>query len=161
MTDLELLKRDLLSELQRSEDLFNSQVLSNHSIFSQSAFIEILIRLNFILQELSKNGRRIGWIDDVNVSKSVKDITDLVNYLRNAACHSDSPRNIITKTQTRFVFNIFVGKCPNAVQIGQNQSIGNDFEDDIAFYYGDKRIYLIRHLKRLLEQLPSEINNLN
>ena len=160
MTDLELQKRDLLSETQRCAELFNSQIFTNHQLFTQSAFIEILVRLNYLLQELSKKNTRIIWADDVQIDQNIKDITDLVNNLRNAACHSDSPRNYISNSSIKFVFNTFVGKCPNAVQIGQNISLGNEYQDDVAFYYGDKRIYLVRHIKKFLEELPNEINKL-
>ena len=159
MNDLDLLKRDLLSETQRCAELFNSQIFTKHQIFTQSAFIEILVRLNYILQELRKKNNRIIWTDDVQTDKNIKDITDLINNLRNAACHSDSPRNYISNSSIKFVFNTFVGKSPNAVQIG-NISLGNEYQDDIAFYYGDKRIYLIRHIKKLLDELPNEINKL-
>ena len=160
MNDSDLLKRELFSETQRCAELFNSQVFTNHQIFTQSAFIEILVRLNYILQELSKKNNRVVWADDVQTDKNIKDITDLVNNLRNAACHSDSPRNFISNSNIKFVFNTFAGKCPNAVKIGENISLGNEYQDDIAFYYGDKRIYLARHIKRLLEELPNEINKL-
>lgn len=160
MNDLDLLKRDLLSETQRCAELFNSQIFTKHQIFTQSAFIEILVRLNYILQELNKKNNRIIWADDVQIDQNIKDITDLVNNLRNAACHSDSPRNYISNSSIKFVFNTFVGKCPNAVKIGENISLGNEYQDDVAFYYGDKRIYLVRHIKRLLEELPNEINKL-
>ena len=59
MNDLDLLKRDLLSETQRCAELFNSQIFTKHQIFTQSAFIEILVRLNYILQELNKKNNRI------------------------------------------------------------------------------------------------------
>src|SRR3972149_9035634 len=151
MNDLDLQKRDLLSETQRCAELFNSQVFANHQIFTQSAFIEILVRLNYILQELSKKNNRVVWTDDVQTDQNIKDITDLVNNLRNAACHSDSKRNYVSNTSIKFVFNTFAGKCPNAVQLGQNQILGNDYEDDVTFYYGDKRIYLASHTQKLLE----------
>jgi len=96
----------------------------------------------------------------VQTDQNIKDITDLVNNLRNATCHSDSLRNYISNSSIKFVFNTFVGKCSNAVQIGQNISLGNEYQDDVAFYYGDKRIYLVRHIKKLLEKLPDKINKL-
>lgn len=103
---------------------------------------------------------RIVWSDNVQVDQNIKDITDLVNNLRNAACHSDSSINYISNSGIKFVFNTVVGKFPNAFKIGENISLGNEYQDDIAFYYGEKRIYLVRHIKRLLEELPNEINKL-
>lgn len=157
----DLLKRELSFEIKRSKDLFNSKVFTSNSIFRQSAFIELLIRIDYVLQELSKKGERITWADDIQINQNIKDITDLVNNLRNAACHIDSLRNYVTNTSIKFVFNTFVGRSPNAVQIGQNIFLGNEYEDDVAFYYGDKRIYLIRHIERLLEELPNQIKKLN
>lgn len=48
---------ELLSELQRCSELFNSQVFVSRSIFTQSAFLELLVRLNYVLQELKKIGK--------------------------------------------------------------------------------------------------------
>lgn len=161
MDDLPLLKRDLLFEIQRCVELYNSKVFCQLSIFTQSAFIEILIRLNDVLQKLKNHGNKINWTDDVNVDQKIKDIADLVNSLRNAACHIDSPENYVKNSNIKFVFNTFVGRCSNTVKIGENISLGNKYQDDTAFYYGDKRIYLVRHIKRLLEELPDEINKLH
>jgi len=160
MKDLSVLKQDLLYETQRCSDLFNSQVFIHHHIFTQSAFIELLIRLNYVLQELSKKNCRIIWNDDIETSKGIIDITDLVNYLRNAAVHSESQRNYVKNTTIKFVFNTFIGKCPNAVMLGEGIFLGNEYQDDIAFYYGDKRVYLIRHIKRLIAELPNDIDKL-
>ncbi|QQS59091.1 hypothetical protein IPN35_05925 [Candidatus Peregrinibacteria bacterium] len=149
-------QQELLSEVQRCVDLFNSQVFLNNSVFRQSAFIELLVRLNYVLQVLDKNSKRITWTDDLEVTKKIKDITDLVNNLRNAACHQESRRNFVEGTNLKFVFNTITGEVPRAIQIG-NKFLGCDYADDIAFYYGDKKIYLVRHIKKLLEELPNLI----
>ena len=160
MNNAEFFKRNLLLEQQRCVELFNSQIFIQHQLFTQSAFIEILVRLNYILQELSKKNERIVWVDHVKTNQKIKDITDLVNNIRNAACHSDSPKNFIANYGTKLVFNVFIGECPNAVKIGENILLGCEYRDDIAFYYGENRIYLNRHIKRLSEELYDKINNL-
>ncbi len=138
-------------ELKRCIDLYSSGILhSPNFIFTQSVFIELLIRLNDILQTLSHRGKRIKFADDVS-GKGVKDITDLVNKLRNAACHERTSGETKFEGNT-FIFNRIVGRI-NAIKIG-DKVIGSDY-DDIAFFYGDKKIYLERHVKRLL----SEIND--
>ena len=153
-------KQELLFEIQRCKELLNSNVLTiTESIFTQSAFIEILIRLNDVLQKLNTNNSRITWNDDVKTDEGINDITDLVNKLRNAACHIDSGENYTGNGTIKFVFNRISGKIPNAVQLG-NIILGNEYRDDIAFYYGDKRIYLRRHVERLLKELPLEISKL-
>ena len=159
MNELDSLKDELLSETQKCKELFDSKILTKHPLFAQSAFIEILIRLDYILQKLSKNNSRIIWADDIQTDQNIGDITDLVNKLRNAVCHVGSRTHYISNSDIKFDFNRIFGKGPNAVQIGDFSS-GCEYEDDIAFYYGDKRIYLRRHIKRLLDELSEEINKL-
>ena len=78
MNDLDLLKRDLLSETHRCAKLFSSQIFTKHQILTQSAFIEILIRLNYILQELRKKNSKIIWADDVQTDQTDQNIKDIL-----------------------------------------------------------------------------------
>lgn len=146
-------KMDLLSEVERCTKLFNSGVFINHQIFTQSALVELLIRLNHVLKFLNAQGIRVDWKEDVEQGK---DITDLINDLRNGACHQNSPLNSIQDTSNKFTFNVAAGYSPTAFVIG-DLSLGCDYSDDIAFFYGNHRIYLIRHIKRLLEHIPAHI----
>ena len=154
---MENLKRNLLFEFQRCNELYLSQALTNDSVFTQSVFIEVIIRLDYLLQKLNSINNRITWPEDIS-NKSIDDITDLVNKIRNAICHFDSKLNYIDDSN-KFVFNIACGKMPNAYKVG-DIVLGCDYEDDIAFFYGDYKIYLKRHIERLLKQLPDEINKL-
>jgi hypothetical protein len=162
MDDLDLLKRELSFETERCADLFDSHVLVSDSLFAQSAFIELVIRLNYVLQKLNSENRRVDWGDDVlpvQHPKDPNDITSLVNRLRNAACHAESPECYLYDTRTKFVFNRCFGKGP-IMTLGNGQVVGGEYEDEVAFYYGANRIYLNRHIKRLLEELPGKIDEL-
>ena len=90
-------KQKLLYEIDRCQYLYDSNILSDvmndRSIFSESAFIEILIRLKDVLQQLNTANMRINWRNDVKTGNGIEDITDLVSNLRNAACHITSPEN--------------------------------------------------------------------
>ncbi len=135
-------------ELDRCKEIFKLNILESNHILCQSAFIEILIRLNYILQSLDGIGKRISWKEDIRAGST--DITELVNNIRNAACHSDSNLNKIGNAI--FTFNRIVGCVPHTIKIG-NTTIGSNYTDDIAFNYGDYIIYLKRHIKRLLDEL--------
>ncbi len=146
-------------DLKRCIDLYTSGILhSPNSIFTQSVFVELLIRLNDILQALSQKKKRINFTDDVS-GKGVKDITDLVNKLRNAACHDRTSGETKIGTNT-FIFNRIVGRMPNVIKIN-NIIIGSDYNDDIAFFYGNKKIYLERHIKRLIHEINDKLKPLN
>ena len=142
-------------ELYRIKTLLNTKIIESNSPFAESVFIEILIRLNDLLGLLDKNGQRITFVDDVDVQGEVKDITDLVSKLRNASCHVRSG-NIQIGTNI-FVFNRFFGYTPNGIKMGEIV-LGSQYKDDTAFYYGLFRIYLNRHIKRLIEEISPLYN---
>lgn len=148
--------QDLKSQLRRCAEIYTSGILQNSSsIFTQSAFIEILIRLSDLLQYLSSIGQRIDFTDDVKVTDDIKDVTALVTKLRNAACHDRTSGE--TEVQTnKFIFNRIVGKMPQAIKIG-DLVLGSDYNDDIAYFYGDKLIYLNRHIGRLINEINSKL----
>lgn len=146
-----------LFEISRIKTLIDSRVIESDFPFAESAFIEILIRLHDLLQLLDGEGKRITFTDDVDIQNGVNDITDLVSKLRNAVCHVRSGnRRIDTNT---FVFNRFIGHVPNGIKMGAIV-MGCNYKDDIAFYYGPYRIYLNRHIKKLIAEICA-IYNIN
>jgi len=131
--------------------VFNAYVLQP---FQESVFVLLTITLNDLLQKLDKLGHRVDFTEDVPQN----DITDLVNKIRNAICHLDSGENIVDKErQTKFVFNVLVGRVA-AVAIGNNTTVGSDYDDDIAFCYGPYKIYLNRHIIRAIDESQKKIN---
>lgn len=139
-------------ELERCQKICDSNILGTDHLLALSALIEILIRLDYILKCLDKAGRRVNFTDDVKNG----DISDLVNNMRNAACHSNSPLNKIGAGT--LIFNTFKGYCPNGIKIG-DITLGCNYKDDIAFNFGGEIIYLKRHIHRLLQELPSLVTN--
>lgn len=148
-------KFELQDQLNRCKQIYGSGILHTDSIFTQSAFIEIMILLSDILQYLKKNNLCINFKDDIS-GDNVINITDLVTKIRNAACHirTSDESNF---SNNRFAFCKFVG--PAKIKIGEI-IYGSDYNDDIAFFYGDKKLYLNRHIKRLLEEVSGKINKL-
>lgn len=125
--------------------VFNAPILRS---FQEPVFVSVILKLDDLLQKFRILKERISFKDDI----SSGDITDLVNKIRNAICHLNSGENLLNnETQTKFVFNMLVGKV-NAVKIGDNIIAKADYDDDIAFFYGEHRIYLKRHLIRVLNE---------
>lgn len=116
----------------------------------QACFVSLLINLNDLLMKARKDGRPVTFRDHLDALEKVDDVTDLVQKLRNAVCHINSPlRNI---GPSPFSFFRFEGRChvnANGVRIGC------DFDDDIAIYYGQFRIYLRRHIARSIDELST------
>jgi len=125
--------------------VFDASILRS---FQEPAFVSIILKLNDLLQKYNQIGKRINFTDDIPSG----DITDLVNSIRNAICHLDSGENLLdSEAQIKFVFNIIIGKG-EAINIGNKAVAKSDYNDDIAFFYGENRLYFERHLLRVLKE---------
>ena len=144
------MKPTLQFELGRCQKIYDTNILGTDETLALSALTEILIRLDYILKALDKAGSRVTFTEDIRSG----DISDLINNMRNAACHSDSCRNKIGSGT--LIYNTFKGYCPNSIKIGET-ILGSKYEDDIAFNFGSEIIYLERHIHRLLSELPALI----
>ena len=147
-------KTDISSNIRNSENLLKTGVFSAGVLrpFQESVFISIILKFDDTLQKFNIFDKRINFTDDINITAEVEDITDLVNKIRNAVCHINSPENLLDKTtKTKFVFSTIIGKG-TAISIDGKPLATSEYEDDIAFYYGEYRIYLRRHIFRLIEE---------
>jgi len=145
---------DVFTRFEIQVDILRLETILNCGIFNQeqfshplrqSAFTELMICLNDLLQKSKNEGLRIAFTDNVDITPDISDITDLVNTIRNAVCHIHSPSHMLTDT-IKFTFNTAYGK--GAVAKINDIVITSDFPDDIAFFFGKERIYMKRHIHR-------------
>lgn len=108
-----------------------------HQHYYFSVITEILIHLRDLLYKLDAMGNRVDFKSyiDHQPEKGILDITDLIKYFRDAACHNDSDNRRTSKG------NLFAG----------NVFAGSDFKDDITLLMGDSKLYVKRHLVRLYQ----------
>ncbi len=70
------------------------------SVFESVLLLSAYILLNDLLRKAEKYGKnRISFNDYIEPSDKVKDITDLIAFIRNAVCHIDSENHKIDTTQ--------------------------------------------------------------
>lgn len=141
---------EIETSIQRCIDIFNSEIFANENFRSpliEPCVIMLLIKMNDVLQKLREDGKRIDFTEDVQFINGIKDVTDLINKARNAACHISSGANYVAPQKR--VFASVWGRCPQALNI-DGALYGSDYEDDIAFFHGPLRVYLKRHLHRAL-----------
>lgn len=111
--------------------------------------ITLLINLNDLLGKSNKDGKRVTIDDQVLQTEKIKDVTDLIRECRNAACHIGSGEHLFEGVG-KFTFNVVSGYAPSAFDLAGIRFCC-DFADDIAVYYGEKRVYVRRHLLTALE----------
>lgn len=150
---LVLWSQEILADVSRIKTILQCGVFApendGHPL-SQSAFIELMICLNDLLAKANQKDVRIGFTDDVPVSRQVKDITDLVAMIRNAACHMPSGTRHVDDAGNRFSFCSMAGKVAGVLI--NDVVLEAEYEDDMAFFYGSLRIYLKRHVLRSFKE---------
>ena len=133
-------------------DILLTNILTIKSIspLVQSAFVDLIICLNDLMQKARLIGLRITFSDDVVIENGIADITDLIVVIRGAACHIPSESRKVATTNHIFVFNRGHG-ITNVATIDTIDLI-SEYADDIAFFYGHHRIYYKRHLLRAFNE---------
>lgn len=143
-----------------AEALINSGIFvaaSSQSPFFKPAFISLLIELRALMYKAEHYSEKISFNDDVLQRQKVKDVSDLIRFVRDALCHPDSPHHLLDNG-ARATFNVVFGKgC--AVQIGDHRQ-ESIYEDDICFFFGMHGIYLKRHIIRALEEAHQKLSPL-
>ena len=78
-------------------------------------------------------------------------VTFLIKHARDAVCHIDSQNHVLCKENNiMFSFNVIFGKGTLA-QIG-DLTMTSDYDDDICIFFGDQKIYLVRHIIRAVKE---------
>lgn len=140
---------DIERSVKKCRQIFDSQIFSTGiagSHLFEASLTLLLINLSDLLQKARIDGRRIAFVEDVDIGEG-KDVTDLIAAARNAACHISSPIHKIDAG--KFTLNVIAGRNPNAFRVN-GVSYGSDYADDVAVYYGQIRLYIGRHLLRAL-----------
>lgn len=143
---------DIQTSIRKCQEIFNSGIFSSSGISNplfEPAVVTLLINLNDLLGKSNKDEMRVAFDESVELTEKIKDVTDLVRECRNAACHIGSGEHLF-EGLGKFTFNVVSGLSPNAFDLN-GVKLGCDFADDIAIYYGEKRVYLRRHLLIALE----------
>ena len=142
----------LESYLQKCQKLFSTGIFRQHeSPLFQSAIVHLLVLLKELTSMVANDGNRVKFQDDILPSNELKDVTHLIAVCRNAACHILSKENYIAGDIYSTANTIF-GYAPNIWECG-GVLRGCDFADDVAFFYGEYRIYLRRHLLRVVNEI--------
>lgn len=133
--------------------LFATGILSANAVgdpLFRAAVTQTLIYLNDLLQKAKDDGNEIAFSDHINITEKVKNITDLVRQGRNAASHMNTGLNDVDFG--RFQFGVSAGRGA-MMQVDGQARMENEFDDDIAIFFGDMRIYVERHMRRALREV--------
>ena len=121
---------------------------------SDTVIVELFEMLVLSLRELLYYTQQINPIfSDINEDK-IKKIIDM----RNAICHRSSPLNQIEKNIV-LRSSVLFKKC--ILVSGNEGDIENEFEDDVALINGKNKIYIIRDIILLLNEINTILHPKN
>lgn len=166
-------RSEILTDIHRIEEILTTDIFECRNCrhpLALSAFIELMICLYDLMCKAEKYCRRIDFVDDVintvkiqkNESKQVFDVTSLIRFVRNAACHIDGDNRVYhgvekpkDKPKIRKGAGISFQRCFG--KGGMFESLQSKCDDDQSFGYGEQLIYLKRHIVRAFEEAKSEL----
>lgn len=139
----------IIANYQEYKGLIQTSVLQDlRSPFFNAALTRVLILVRDMLANSEKFSKRVSFSDNMKTNGHIKDVTDLVKFYRDAACHLDS--NSFDYRGIRFSFiathSKFDGKIMN------NKYLSADFEDDTCIFLAREKLYINRHLIRAYDQ---------
>lgn len=150
-------KADIQNSIRRIDELFACgifQPANSRHVLLRAAFIELLIALRDLMYKSEKFGQRVSFADDVNQTEKIRDVTDLIKYVRDALCHPDSENHYI-EAGMKATFNVVFGQgC--LLKIGDFEQSSN-YPDDICFFFGSQAIYLDRHVVRAYNEAKEHL----
>lgn len=151
-------KSDIEGAIRRIDELLACGIFhpnNSGNVLFRAAFIELLIALRDLMYKAEKFAHRIAFDDDVKQTEKVRDISDLIKFVRDALCHPDSDNHYIEAGNIKSTFNVAFGKV-NVMKIGDFEQ-ASKYEDDICFFFGSHGIYLRRHIARAFEEAKTHL----
>jgi hypothetical protein len=149
---------DIENDVKRIDLIIGTNIFSpenRKNPLVKSAFIEVLICLRDLMAKSEKISSRISFVDDVNITPNVKDVTDLITFVRDALCHPESQKHYIKPREIKASYNILYGKDDDGAI--EHVQLKSEYEDDVCFFFGEQKIYLKRHIIRSLDEAKEKL----
>lgn len=142
---------DIDRAIRQVERLFATSIVSEDSISSplfEAALVQIVLLLHDLLAKAESAGARVTQTDHLPAIEGVNDLTDLIRECRLAACRLSS-RLPYAPDENAIIFCVAAGRSPPGLVVG-GLALHCDFDDDIAVYWGELRLYVNRNARAAL-----------
>jgi len=117
------------------------------------AFAELITLVNDLLTQADQVDKRVDFLEGVGVNGKVQDISSLVEWmhLQLPELTADLPGQLSGNHLNRY-FNQGTGYFANGA------FFTGEFDNELAFFLDDQRIYLNHHIRRAVEQAELNLN---
>lgn len=151
-------KSDIESSIRRVDELLCCGIFDpaqSENPLICSALTEMLILVRDLMEKARIYAAPVEFVDDVNITDKVHNVSEAIKFVRDAICHIDSENRNHDECNARLSYNIIYGKH-NLLKIGDIE-IKSDYEDDVCFFFGSQKLYLHRHIIRAYEEAKSKL----
>ena len=159
MAELDFFTRnDIESSIERIDQLLACGIFrpeDSQNVLFRAAFIELLIAMRDLMCKAEKYASRISFQEDVKQTDGIKDVSDLVKYVRDALCHPESEKHYVEAGKIKATFNVVFGRA-TLLSLGEFVQ-ASEYEDDVCFFFGSHGIYLNRHIVRALDEAKEKL----
>ena len=141
--------------LTRTHALLDSPVFYRDSLDSsqwRGEFAELISLVNNVLLQAEQTTGRVDFLDDVGVNGKIQDITSLVAWMHQHLSEliNDRPGQQADNHLNRY-FDQGWGYFAN----GSFFTV--DYDNELAFFIDDQRIYLNHHIRRAIDQVEQSL----
>ncbi|WP_338870702.1 hypothetical protein WBJ53_23460 [Spirosoma sp. SC4-14] len=143
-----------VKSLKRIHELLESPLFRENSSDDapwKSAFAELIMLVNDLLVEENAVGHRVSFYEGVGVNGKIQDITSLVDWLHSYL--PGSPADLTARLAYQGYYhrlNRYFGRGTGYFANGL--FFTSDYDDDVAFFLDDQRIYLNHHISRAVDE---------
>lgn len=152
---------DILQDDLRIREILNSGIFRPSNAMhplTKSAFTELMVCLRDLLHKTDTYGTRISFTDDIVVTPQTKDITALVNFIRDALCHLHIYHHWVVPDRIKASFIVLYGKRTHAPFLPDHDIVlVSEYADDTCFFFGLQKIYLRRHILRAFAEAKMQL----
>ena len=145
------------SSFVRVYALLNSPVFnrdSNEEVVWRPAFTELITLVDEVLLRAQQAGQRVDFLEGVGVNGKIQDITSLVEWMRSCvpALAADRPGQLPANRLNRYVDQ-------GTGYFANGSFFTGEYDNEVAFFIDDQRIYLDRHLRRAVDEAEQHLLN--
>lgn len=137
-------------------DIFSEEEIKNENPLLKAVFTYILILLRDLLHKTNNYGcLKVNFNEDVKIDGDIKDVCDLIKFMRDAMCHIDSDNHYLEKDIAKAELIILFGKKDFCTYSAKDEiiEVRSLYADDVCFFLGKQKIYLHRHIIRAFNEV--------
>ena len=112
----------------------------------ERAFTEVIRLLDGLLRQAEAAGQRIDFTKEVGVHGKIQDITSLISSMHSTLQSETATGAGPAANQFNCYYDAGNGYFANGV------FFVSEYDNEVAFFVGEERVYLNRHLKRAMQE---------